>query len=152
MNKQGSTLLAALLLGVAALAGDVLAQDMGATLKLSTDERWGDYIVTGEGRSVYLYVLDEDGTSACVDTCTNNWPPVTVADGAQPTVGEGLDASLIGTVERPDGAVQVTYGGPPLYTFAGDAGPGATKGEGLDQFGAKWYVLAPSGDKIDNDE
>ena len=22
---------------------------------------------------------------------------------------------------------------------------------GLDQFGAEWYVLAPSGDKIDND-
>jgi secreted repeat protein with Y-X4-D motif len=40
----------------------------------------------------------------------------------------------------------VTYNGHPLYTFLGDNGkPGATKGEGLDAFGAKWYVVAAKG-------
>jgi predicted lipoprotein with Yx(FWY)xxD motif len=36
----------------------------------------------------------------------------------------------------------VTYAGHPLYTCAGDAAPGDTKGEGLDPSGAKWSVLA----------
>ena len=46
--------------------------------------------------------------------------------------------------------MQVTYAGHPLYTYAGDAKPGDVQGQGLDQFGAEWYVLAPSGQKIDN--
>jgi hypothetical protein len=46
---------------------------------------------------------------------------------------------------------EVTYAGHPLYTYAGDAKPGQARGQGLDQFGAEWYVLAPSGHKIDGD-
>ena len=45
----------------------------------------------------------------------------------------------------------MTYAGHPLYTYVGDTKPGDTKGQGLVQFGAAWYVLAPSGDKIDRD-
>ena len=40
--------------------------------------------------------------------------------------------------------------GHPLYTYAGDQKPGEVAGQGLDQFGAEWYVLAPDGHKIDN--
>ena len=43
----------------------------------------------------------------------------------------------------------VTYAGHPLYTYAGDAEPGDTSGEGLDQFGAEWYVIAPDQAKIE---
>ena len=50
-----------------------------------------------------------------------------------------------------DGTTEITYAGHPLYTYAGDAKPGDVKGQGLDQFGAEWYVLAPSGRKIDSD-
>ena len=32
--------------------------------------------------------------------------------------------------------------GHPLYTYAGDQKPGEVAGQGLDQFGAEWYVLA----------
>ena len=49
------------------------------------------------------------------------------------------------------GATEITYAGHPLYTYAGDTKPGDVKGQGLDQFGAEWYVLAPSGHKIDSD-
>jgi predicted lipoprotein with Yx(FWY)xxD motif len=45
----------------------------------------------------------------------------------------------------------VTYHGHPLYYYAGDSQPGDTTGQGLNQFGAKWYVLASSGDKLDSD-
>ena len=45
--------------------------------------------------------------------------------------------------------MQVTYHGHPLYRYAGDSRAGDTNGQGLDQFGAEWYVLAPKGSKID---
>jgi len=63
----------------------------------------------------------------------------------------GAHAALLGTTKRKDAKVEVTYAGHPLYLYAGDAKRGDTKGEGLNQFGAKWYVLSPSGKKIDHD-
>lgn len=42
-----------------------------------------------------------------------------------------------------------TYHGHPLYYYVGDAKPGDLVGQGLNQFGAAWYVLAPDGAKID---
>jgi hypothetical protein len=42
----------------------------------------------------------------------------------------------------------VTYNGHPLYYFAGDSGPGTTSGQGSDEFGAKWWLVAPSGAAI----
>ena len=52
--------------------------------------------------------------------------------------------------KRSDGSTQITYAGHPVYAYAGDAKPGDVMGQDVDQFGAKWYVLAPSGHKIDN--
>ena len=60
-------------------------------------------------------------------------------------------ASLVGTTARADGTTQVNYAGHPLYYFVGDKAPGDTTGQDIDQFGAKWYVLAKDGKKIDND-
>ena len=59
-------------------------------------------------------------------------------------------ASRISTIKGSGGKPQVTYNGHPLYYYAGDSPPGATKGQGLNQFGAEWYVIAPNGSKIDN--
>jgi len=42
----------------------------------------------------------------------------------------------------------VTYSGHPLYRYAGDQASGDTNGQGLDQFGAPWYVVTPAGDEI----
>ena len=63
----------------------------------------------------------------------------------------GAKKSLVGSIRRADGTRQVTYAGHPLYFFSGDAQRGQTNGEGLKDFGASWYVLAPSGTKIDRD-
>jgi predicted lipoprotein with Yx(FWY)xxD motif len=62
-----------------------------------------------------------------------------------------VTGALLGTSVRGAGGTQVTYHGHPLYYYAGDSRPGDAAGQGLDQFGAKWYVLAPSGNKIDTD-
>jgi hypothetical protein len=42
----------------------------------------------------------------------------------------------------------VTYHGHPLYTFADDTKAGQTNGQGIDAFGAKWYVLGTDGKQI----
>jgi predicted lipoprotein with Yx(FWY)xxD motif len=70
----------------------------------------------------------------------------------KPTAAGAAIAADLGTITRPDGNTQVTYKGHPLYFFVKDVkdgDPGDTYGEAIKSFGAEWYVLAPSGDKID---
>ena len=57
-------------------------------------------------------------------------------------------ASKIGTSPRSDGKPQVTYDGHPLYAFQGDSKAGDTNGQGINAFGAHWYVLSSSGTAI----
>ena len=59
------------------------------------------------------------------------------------------EASLLGVTRRGDGTSQVTYAGHPLYRFEQDTEPGQTNGQGLDVYGAEWYVLSPAGTKVD---
>jgi predicted lipoprotein with Yx(FWY)xxD motif len=49
---------------------------------------------------------------------------------------------------RADGTEQVTYDGHPLYYFIADGSAGSTTGQGNDGFGAKWWLVAPSGSAI----
>jgi predicted lipoprotein with Yx(FWY)xxD motif len=117
----------------------------GSTLKLRTSSL-GTYLTDSAGRTLYLFERDTTDTSRCEGSCTAAWPPVQVT-----SVGTGLAAGLLKQVTRSDGKKQSSYGGHPLYYYAGDSNPGDTHGEGLDQFGAEWYVLDSHGDKIDKD-
>lgn len=70
-------------------------------------------------------------------------------DMDDPSMGETMiDASAIGTVEREDGATQVTFRGHPLYYFVNDVLPGEVNCQAVAQFGGTWYVLSPEGDVI----
>ncbi len=109
----------------------------------------GTVLVDGRGRTLYLFEKDKATVSSCNGACASVWPPLIT--GAKSVAGGGLRAAKLGSIKRADGKTEVTYAGHPLYTYAGDAKPGDVKGQGLDQFGAEWYVLAPSGHKIDND-
>jgi Secreted repeat of unknown function len=55
-------------------------------------------------------------------------PPDTVT-GA-PQAGSGVNQSLLGTIKRPDGTLQVTYNGHLLYYVAGDTSAGSARGQG----------------------
>lgn len=101
----------------------------------------GPILVDGEGATLYLFVPDGQGESVCYDECAANWPPLV----GEIEAGDGVDASLLGTAGRTDGTTQVTYNGWPLYYFAGDASPGDTNGQGLNDV---WYVLDPAGDAV----
>ncbi|SRR6266496_1254652 len=108
----------------------------------------GQILVDGRARTLYLFEADPPDKSSCDGACASVWPPLT-ATGA-PHAGGGALAGQLGTLHRGDGGTQVTYHGHPLYLYAGDTQPRATNGQGLNQFGAEWYVLAPSGNKIEN--
>src|SRR5262245_11130728 len=107
----------------------------------------GRILVDAHGRTLYLFEKDRNGKSACSGKCAGFWPPV-IATGKLRAEG-GARASLVGTTRRADGRMQVTYNHHPLYRFAKDAKRGQTNGEGLDAFGAHWYVVAPAGSKIE---
>lgn len=106
----------------------------------------GTYLTDGSGRALYLWVADTGSTSTCSGACASAWPPLTAT--GTPAAGSGVDAADLGTSSRSDGTKQVTYDGHPLYYFAGDGGAGQTEGQGSDGFGAKWWLVAPSGAAI----
>jgi predicted lipoprotein with Yx(FWY)xxD motif len=108
----------------------------------------GTVLANAQGRTLYLFEKDKGTASSCYGACASVWPPLTT--GAKAVAGSGIATAKLGTSKRTDGKTVVTYSGHPLYTYAGDAKTGDVKGQGLDQFGAEWYVLAPSGRKIDN--
>ena len=106
----------------------------------------GTYLVGPDGRAVYVWVADTGSKSNCSGACAVAWPPVTTT--GSPTAGTGVTASDLGTTKRSDGSEEVTYKGHPLYYFVADKSAGQTKGQGSNSFGAKWWLVAPSGSAI----
>ena len=74
------------------------------------------------------------------------WPPL--VNSGPVRVGKGVDRSLVGTLRRPDGSTQLSYGGHPLYIYNGDVSPGVVMGQAIDQDGGLWYVLNAKGKQI----
>ncbi len=95
------------------------------------------------GQAIYLFDVETTAEPQCYGDCAVAWPPV-LTDG-EPVAGEGVDPALLGTSERTDGRLQVTYNDHPLYFYAHEG-----KGEVLchDVFlnGGNWYVVMPNGD------
>ena len=109
----------------------------------ATSTMLGTILVDGNGRTLYLFAKDQPNQSACAGACAAAWP-VDQTSGT-PKAGSGATASLLGTITRSDGSTQVTYNKHPLYYFARDSGAGQQNGQGIDAFGAKWFVVTPAG-------
>lgn len=106
-------------------------------------EDLGTVLVDAEGRTLYDFHKDQGTTSSCYGACAGAWPPL-LTEG-DPEAEGGASAAKLGTTKRKDGNTQVTYAGRPLYTYVGDQKPGEAHGNDIDQFGAEWYALQPSG-------
>ena len=113
---------------------------------------YGPVLFTAGGRA--LYVRSFDATTApapplqstCFGTCATFWPPLLAPGPNGPfAASRGVQASALGTVERPDGTFQVTYFGHPLYEFARDTTPGAVSGENVTAFNAYWHLDSLTG-------
>lgn len=132
-----------------ALAGSAYAQTAEAPITTAINAEEGEYLVDGSGMALYTFKADTQGggtsapASACVDECLGEWPPL-VTDAA-PVGDAKVDASLLGTLTRPDGLVQVTYNGWPLYYYFEDVEPGDIKGDDIEGFGEDWYLIGPHG-------
>jgi predicted lipoprotein with Yx(FWY)xxD motif len=107
----------------------------------------GDVLTGPSGRTLYLFEKDRSAKSTCSGECANDWPPL-MASG-KPAAGSGVKASMLGTSKRSDGKEQVTYNGHPLYYYEGDMKAGQTAGQGMDAFGAEWYVVGANGSKVE---
>lgn len=119
----------------------------GAAITVGTASSVGKVLVDSEGLTLYYFEKDKQGgsESACNGPCAEGWPPLTTE--GKPQAGEGVQASKLGTIERKDGTMQVTYAGWPLYTFVEDKKPGEDNGTDSKAFGASWYPLHPNGQK-----
>jgi predicted lipoprotein with Yx(FWY)xxD motif len=119
-----------------------------ATISVSDSSDYSSFLVDAEGRSLYFLMSDtpDSGTSLCTGDCAIEWPPL-LTEG-DPSAGEGVDMSLLGTITREDGTTQVTYKGRPLYLFHEDTTAGDTNGQGVqDEFGL-WHLASSTGEPI----
>jgi predicted lipoprotein with Yx(FWY)xxD motif len=112
----------------------------GATVAVA-NSKLGDILVDADGRTLYAFTKDKGDQSACSGDCASNWPALT----GDATAGTGVQAGLLSAAMQADGNSQVTYGGKPLYYFAGDAKPGDTNGQGV---GNVWFAVTADGELV----
>ena len=127
------------LLCVVLAASAALAQD-APTVGLGHTDELGDFLVGPDGMTLYLFTPDPLGETVCYNQCAENWPPLTVESADALTAAEGIPGEL-GTVEREDGSLQVTYNDIPLYYWIRDEAVGDTTGQGV---GGVWWILPPA--------
>ena len=111
-----------------------------ASLAVTQTASLGSFLTDSAGFSLYTYAPDTKDTSNCYGKCEQFWPPLLTTD--KPALGDGVDTSLLGSTQRKDGSMQVTYNGSPLYYYLKDAAAGDIKGQGVQKI---WYVIAPDG-------
>lgn len=122
-------------------------QASSASLTLSTAKgSAGTYLVGAAGRALYLWSADTNGKSSCSGSCTSVWTPLTAS--SVPNVSSGVSASDLSLITRSDGKQQVAYNRHPLYYYVSDTSAGMTNGEGTNSFGARWWLVAPSGSRL----
>ncbi|WP_207453976.1 COG4315 family predicted lipoprotein [Herbiconiux sp. SYSU D00978] len=127
--------------GEASPSGDASSTASGEAVLSVASTDLGDIVVDADGMTVYMFDNDTQGsdTSSCTGQCLVQWPPV-IVDSEQPTA---MDVTgELGTIETPEGELQLTLDGWPLYLWQGDSAAGDTTGQGV---GGVWWVLDPAG-------
>jgi predicted lipoprotein with Yx(FWY)xxD motif len=136
----------AIVTGFAVVAVTVAGAALPVTVKSTTVSALDSTIlVSASGRTLYHNSFEKKNVVKCTGSCAAQWPPLVIAATAKPVAGPGVTASLLGTVKRSDGKLQVTYHGLPLYRYSGDKKAGDVKGQGA---GGIWHALAPSGSVV----
>ena len=119
------------------LAVGALAQG-GASKRVAKEAQnatLGKAVLTNlSGRTLYSLSAEKNGKFICTASCLSIWHPLTVPAGVEPT-----GPAKLGTITRPEGKIQVTYKGRPLYRFGGDTKAGQANGEGIKDVGT-WHA------------
>jgi predicted lipoprotein with Yx(FWY)xxD motif len=168
VSRRATALLAAAVLGLAALTGCGGGSSSSATtatgaakdastlpapkppppnaeegtvfVSLGSAKGLGEVLVNSEGRTLYAF-----SGADCEGACAKAWPPLLDENG-EPQPSNGTAAARLGTIKRPDGTTQVTYSDHPLYSFGGDKLPGEANGNGQSAFGGTWTALKGNGE------
>jgi predicted lipoprotein with Yx(FWY)xxD motif len=106
--------------------------------------------VTTPGLPLYTFSKDVpySGTSACsTGICATLWPAATLLQGATIIPPPGLPGTL-DVIARPDGLLQLTYNGWPLYWYVLDCRGACTGspgmfGNGQNALGGTWTLATP---------
>lgn len=107
----------------------------GPDIGLTEDTELGSFLSDKAGFTLYYFANDTlNGTSTCTAGCLDNWPVFYIES---PELSTGLNMEDFGSIEHPDGGMQTTYNGWPLYYYVNDLNPGETNGDGL---GDVWFV------------
>jgi predicted lipoprotein with Yx(FWY)xxD motif len=122
----------------------VAAGGKGTTIE-TADSQYGTILFGGDDRAIYLFDRETSDRSECYGACAKAWPPV-LTEG-EPRASGAVEAGLLGTTERDDGATQVTYDGHPLYYYVDDP-PGEVLCHNVEEFGGLWLVLEPGGEAV----
>ncbi|KAA0573301.1 hypothetical protein FZ983_30245 [Azospirillum sp. B21] len=122
---------AAVGLGAVLFAAPAFAQEKEPAMMGKT--AMGPVLTDAKGMTLYVFDKDTAGKSACNGPCATNWPPLMAPASAKP-MGKYT------VVTRDDGSRQWAYDGKPLYTWAKDAKPGDTTGDGVNNV---WHVAKP---------
>jgi predicted lipoprotein with Yx(FWY)xxD motif len=94
-------------------------------------------LVARNSHTLYDLSVERKGRFICTTKfCLSLWTPLVVAKGTKPTGSVAL-----ATIKRPDGTLQVTYKGAPLYTFNEDTKAGDVKGQGFKDVGI-WHAAS----------
>jgi len=143
------TLVLFLSLAAPAAAQEDTGSGLSTIIQTAEHDRYGPYLVTAEGRPLYVFSADTprsaegEASSTCTDACTRQWPPL--VSGAGAVASPEIDNTLIANAQREDGASQVLFDGHPLYTFAADRPGEAPTGHGRRDYGGVWRLLGPDG-------
>jgi predicted lipoprotein with Yx(FWY)xxD motif len=105
----------------------------------SASSSLGTILVDSQGMTLYHLSGEQNGKFICTGSCLGVWHPLIAPSSGTPS-GE---VGSLGTVKRPEGTMQVTYKGTPLYTFAQDKQAGETNGQGVKDVGT-WSVITTS--------
>ena len=108
------------------------------------DSDFGSVLFDASGQAIYIWEVEASEKPECYGDCAHAWPPV-VTDGPPVAQGE-VNASLLGTTTRTDGATQVTYAGHPLYYYAHE-GKNEVKCHNVSTHGGLWWVVTPAGSR-----
>ena len=111
---------------------------------VARDSQFGRMLFDARKQAIYIFERDSDRQTVCYGECAEAWPPV--YSSGEPVAGSGVRSSLLGTIERRDGRMQVTYAGKPLYYYAHEA-PGEVRCHDVDLNGGLWWVVGPDGER-----
>jgi predicted lipoprotein with Yx(FWY)xxD motif len=112
--------------GSKTVAGEATAPSLHKTVLTDT-----------KGLTLYTLSGEKNGKFICTGSCLKAWPPLLVSAGTTPK-----GPVKLGTIKRPEGKIQVTFKGAPVYTFSGDSKKGEANGEGLKDVGV-WHAVIP---------